>query len=176
MLDEYDADLGDSESLCRPIGEYVVICVFLCARVTMSGQLVNMLLYVSSSVQESLCRPIGEYVVMCLLQCNGAIGKHVIICFFYYVGGGCMTFGVVIRAPVPNGRMSDPFPCGSWPYHSVPDGLRGIWYSSSGSFALRVSVGLRLNSSLYISGSTSQAGALRSFFLCGTIPGREGIP
>nr|GMC58520.1 orf116 [Ipomoea batatas] len=44
-----------------------------------------------------------------------------------------MTFGVVVRAPVPNGRMSDPFPCGSWPYHSVPDGLRGIRYSSSGS-------------------------------------------
>lgn len=37
-----------------------------------------------------------------------------------------MTFGVVVRAPVPNGRMSDPFPCGSWPYHSVPDGQRGI--------------------------------------------------
>ena len=49
-----------------------------------------------------------------------------------------MTFGVVVRAPVPNGRMSDPFPCGSWLYHSVPDGQRGIWYSSSRSFALRV--------------------------------------
>lgn len=24
-----------------------------------------------------------------------------------------MTFGVVVRAPVPNRRMSDPFPCGS---------------------------------------------------------------
>jgi hypothetical protein len=37
-----------------------------------------------------------------------------------------VTFGVVVRAPVPNIRMSDPFPCGSWPYHSVPDGQRGI--------------------------------------------------
>ncbi|CAB4272135.1 unnamed protein product [Prunus armeniaca] len=51
---------------------------------------------------------------------------------------GCVTFGVVVRAPVPNGRMSDPFPCGSWLYHSVPDGRRGIRYSSSRSFALRV--------------------------------------
>lgn len=41
-----------------------------------------------------------------------------------------MTFGVVVRAPVPNGRMSDPFPCGSWPFHSVPDGQRGIRYST----------------------------------------------
>lgn len=39
---------------------------------------------------------------------------------------GCVTFGVVVRAPVPNIRMSDPFPCRSWPYHSVPDGERGI--------------------------------------------------
>lgn len=38
-----------------------------------------------------------------------------------------MTFGVVVRAPVPNGRMSDIFPCISWPYHSVPDGQRGIF-------------------------------------------------
>ncbi|KAH7511611.1 hypothetical protein FEM48_ZijujMtG0003600 (mitochondrion) [Ziziphus jujuba var. spinosa] len=76
----------------------------------------------------------------------------------YSVGDGCVTFGVVVRAPVPNGRMSDPFPCGSWPYHSVPDGQRGI----------------RLNSSLYVSGPTGRAGALRSFFLCGTMPGREG--
>ena len=53
-----------------------------------------------------------------------------------------MTFGVVVRAPVPNGRMSDPFPCGSWPYHSVPDGQRGIRDSSSRSFALRVPAGL----------------------------------
>lgn len=49
-----------------------------------------------------------------------------------------MTFGVVVRAPVPNGRMSDPFPCRSWLYHSVPDGQRGIRYSSSRLFALRV--------------------------------------
>uniref|UniRef100_A0A151UFK1 Uncharacterized protein n=1 Tax=Cajanus cajan TaxID=3821 RepID=A0A151UFK1_CAJCA len=34
--------------------------------------------------------------------------------------------------------MSDPFPCGSWPYHSVPDGQRGIRYSSLRFFALRV--------------------------------------
>ncbi|KAI5382688.1 hypothetical protein KIW84_070204 [Lathyrus oleraceus] len=27
---------------------------------------------------------------------------------------------------VPPKRMSDPFPCGSWPYHSVPDGLERI--------------------------------------------------
>ena len=53
-----------------------------------------------------------------------------------------MTFGVVVRAPVPNRRMSDPFPCGSWPYHSVPDDLRGKRYSSSRSFALRVPAGL----------------------------------
>lgn len=32
----------------------------------------------------------------------------------------------------------------------------------------------RLNSSLYVSGPTGRAGALRSFFLCGTIPGGEG--
>ncbi|KAK8503473.1 hypothetical protein V6N13_094698 [Hibiscus sabdariffa] len=32
----------------------------------------------------------------------------------------------------------------------------------------------RLNSSLYVSGSTGRAAALRSFFLCGTMPGREG--
>ena len=32
----------------------------------------------------------------------------------------------------------------------------------------------RLNSSLYVSGPTGRAGALRSFFLCGTMPGREG--
>lgn len=32
----------------------------------------------------------------------------------------------------------------------------------------------RLNSSLYVSGPTGRAGAPRSFFLCGTIPGREG--
>ncbi|PKI40738.1 hypothetical protein CRG98_038876 [Punica granatum] len=38
--------------------------------------------------------------------------------------------------------MSDPFPCRSWPYHSVPDGQRGIRYSSSRSFALRVPAGL----------------------------------
>ncbi|KAK7325850.1 hypothetical protein VNO80_33897 [Phaseolus coccineus] len=55
---------------------------------------------------------------------------------------GCVTFGVVVRAPVPNGRMSDPFPCGSWPYHSVPDGQRGIRYSSLRFFALRVPAGL----------------------------------
>jgi hypothetical protein len=48
-----------------------------------------------------------------------------------------VTFGVVVRAPVPNGRMSDIFPSISWPYHSVPDGQRGIRYSSSRSFALR---------------------------------------
>lgn len=32
----------------------------------------------------------------------------------------------------------------------------------------------RLNSSLYVSGPTARAGAPRSFFLCGTMPGREG--
>ncbi|KAA0065325.1 hypothetical protein E6C27_scaffold48587G00020 [Cucumis melo var. makuwa] len=32
----------------------------------------------------------------------------------------------------------------------------------------------RLNSSLDVSGPTGRAGALRSFFLCGTMPGREG--
>ena len=104
-----------------------------------------------------------------------------------------MTFGVVVRAPVPNGRMSEIFPCISWPYHSVPDGQRGIRYSSSRSFAKAFptcaghvfAVGsmvpkvtsvrqFRLNSSLYVSGPTGRAGALRSFFLCGTIPGREG--
>lgn len=102
-----------------------------------------------------------------------------------------MTFGIVVRAPVPNGRMSDPFPCRSWPYHSVPEGQRGIRYSSSRSFALRrwtghvLAVGsmvpkvtsvrqFRLNSSFYVSGPTGRAGALRSFFLCGTMPWREG--
>ena len=102
-----------------------------------------------------------------------------------------MTFGVVVRAPVPNGRMSDPFPCRSWPYHSVPDGQRGIRYSSSRSFAPfrrtghMLAVGsmvpkvtsvrqFRLNSSLYVSGPMARAGAPRSFFLCGTMPGREG--
>nr|GLL28777.1 hypothetical protein GOBAR_AA11257 [Ipomoea trifida] len=81
-----------------------------------------------------------------------------------------MTFGVVIRAPVPNGRMSDPFPGGSWSYHSVPSGLRGIQYSSSGSFALPVPAGLDT-----FSEPTGRVGALSSFFLCGTIPGRKGI-
>lgn len=32
----------------------------------------------------------------------------------------------------------------------------------------------RLNSSLYVSGLRGRAGALRSFFLCGTMPGGEG--
>ncbi|CDY17100.1 BnaC06g00330D [Brassica napus] len=32
----------------------------------------------------------------------------------------------------------------------------------------------RLNSSLYVSGPMARAGAPRSFFLCGTMPGREG--
>ncbi|KAG2251041.1 hypothetical protein Bca52824_081177 [Brassica carinata] len=79
----------------------------------------------------------------------------------------------------------------SWPYHSVPDGQRGIRYSSSRSFAPfrrtghMLAVGsmvpkvtsvrqFRLNSSLYVSGPMARAGAPRSFFLCGTMPGREG--
>lgn len=37
-----------------------------------------------------------------------------------------VTFGVVVRSLVPNRRMSNSFPCGSWPDHSVPDGKRGI--------------------------------------------------
>ncbi|GMN54777.1 hypothetical protein TIFTF001_023908 [Ficus carica] len=76
---------------------------------------------------------------------------------------GCVTFGVVICAPVPNGRMSDPFPYRSWPYHSVPEGQWGIRHSSSHSFALCVPTGL----------DTCLVGALRSFFQCGMIPGRE---
>lgn len=46
-----------------------------------------------------------------------------------------MTFGVVVRAPVSNGRMSDPFPCGSWPYHSVP--------MAGGGFGIAAHVRLR---------------------------------
>ncbi|PNX62219.1 hypothetical protein L195_g061046, partial [Trifolium pratense] len=34
-------------------------------------------------------------------------------------GDGCVTFGVVVRAPVPNGRMSDPFPYRSWAHDIV---------------------------------------------------------
>ncbi|KAL0659799.1 hypothetical protein Bca4012_080384 [Brassica carinata] len=79
----------------------------------------------------------------------------------------------------------------SWFYHSVPDGQRGIRYSSSRSFAHfrrtghMLAVGsmvpkvtsvrqFRLNSSLYVSGPMVRAWAPRSFFLCGTMPGREG--
>lgn len=70
-----------------------------------------------------------------------------------------MTFGVVVSAPVPNGRMSDPFPCRSWPYHSVPDGQRGIRYSSSRSFALRVPAGLDTRVSCRKYGSESDFGS-----------------
>ncbi|CAN6914685.1 unnamed protein product [Brassica oleracea] len=87
------------------------------------------------------------------------------------------------REASPNGK--------SWPYHSVPDGQRGIRYSSSRSFAHfrrtghMLAVGsmvpkvtsvrqFRLNSSLYVSGPMVRAWAPRSFFLCGTMPGREG--
>ncbi|KAF1898910.1 hypothetical protein Lal_00019031 [Lupinus albus] len=106
---------------------------------------------------------------------------------------GCVTFGVVVRAPVPNGRMSDPFPCGSWPYHSVPDGQRGIraayvilrcafpldWtrvscrkYGSESDFGSPVQA--QLLALCWRTYTKGRAGALRSFFLCGTMPGREG--
>jgi len=90
--------------------------------------------------------------------------------------------------------MSDPFPCGSWPYHSVPDGLRGIRYSSLRFFALRVPAGhvlavgsmvpkvtsvrqFRLNSSLYVSGPTLQVGpGLCALSFCvGRCRGEKGM-
>jgi hypothetical protein len=104
-----------------------------------------------------------------------------------------VTFGVVVRAPVPNGRMSDPFP--------ADHGLTTRSPMASGGFRIAAHVRLRcafpldtghvlavgsmvpkvtsvrqfrLNSSLYVSGPTGRAGAPRSFFLCGTMPGREG--
>ena len=89
-----------------------------------------------------------------------------------------MTFGVVVHATVPNERISDPFPWGSWPYHLVPDGQRGICYSSVcflrcaflldwtllvlavGSMVPKVTLvhKFRLNSLLYVSRPTLQLG------------------
>lgn len=90
--------------------------------------------------------------------------------------------------------MSDPFPCGSWPYHSVPDGLRGIRYSSLRYVALRVPAGhvlavgsmvpkvtsvrqFRLNSSLYVIGPTLQVGpGLCALSFCvGRCRGEKGM-
>lgn len=90
----------------------------------------------------------------------------------------------------PNGRMSDLFPCRSWPCNPAPDGQQEIWYSSSHSVVLCVLIGhvlavgsivskvtsfhpYRLNSSLYVSGATCWPGVLHSFFRCGTMPERE---
>jgi hypothetical protein len=46
-----------------------------------------------------------------------------------------VTFGVVVRAPVPNGRMSDIFPCISWLTTRSP--------MASGGFGIAAHVRLR---------------------------------
>ncbi|KAA0037484.1 hypothetical protein E5676_scaffold808G00580 [Cucumis melo var. makuwa] len=76
--------------------------------------------------------------------------------FKRWVGDECMTFRVLICAPVPNGSMSSSFP---WD-HGLTLGPRWI-------------VEIWPTSSLDVSGPKGKVGALCSFFLCGAMPGRE---
>ncbi|KAG2269791.1 hypothetical protein Bca52824_064346 [Brassica carinata] len=79
---------------------------------------------------------------------------------------------------------------------SVPDSIAAIWFTAGIGIAAHVSFAFpqdwahvscrkygskvtsvrqfRLNSSLYVSGPMARAG-LRSFFLCGTMPGEKGM-
>ncbi|MCD7467274.1 hypothetical protein HAX54_004607 [Datura stramonium] len=66
------------------------------------------------------------------------------------VGGGCMTFGVFVRAPIPNELISDLFPYGSIPNERISDLFPyGLWpyrsvHGAGGEFVIAVQVVYRL--------------------------------